>query len=227
MRDYRGHLRTWWESLIVFEQAGALVLRGSGNAGFLRFLLVSITGLYAVYGFSMGLFAGIYPALVSMLKLPALFLCTVAVVIPSFHVLNLLLGCRFTFPQSLRLVLLAISANAIALASYAPVSYLFVLSAHESTYFFLVVMHVAVFTISGLISLGVIVMISRAVAEATGKVFNPGILLAWGLLYGLVGSQMSWILRPWIGSPTEAYALFRPIESSFPEFLMRLILQVV
>lgn len=37
----------------------------------------------------------------------------------------------------------------------------------------------------------------------------------WLVLFSLVGSQMGWVLRPFIGNPNEPFGLFRPRESSF------------
>ncbi|MFT3787688.1 MAG: hypothetical protein QM770_16220 [Tepidisphaeraceae bacterium] len=39
----------------------------------------------------------------------------------------------------------------------------------------------------------------------------------WVLLFGVVGAQMAWVLRPFIGSPGVAFAWFRPRGSSFFE----------
>jgi hypothetical protein len=39
----------------------------------------------------------------------------------------------------------------------------------------------------------------------------------WLLAFALVGTQMSWVLRPFIGSPERAFAWFRPREASFFE----------
>lgn len=39
----------------------------------------------------------------------------------------------------------------------------------------------------------------------------------WVLLFGLVGAQMSWVLRPFIGRPDLPFAWFRPRESNFFE----------
>jgi hypothetical protein len=36
----------------------------------------------------------------------------------------------------------------------------------------------------------------------------------WILLYGLVGAQMGWVLRPFIGNPAVPFSWFRPRESS-------------
>jgi hypothetical protein len=42
-----------------------------------------------------------------------------------------------------------------------------------------------------------------------------GIFWVWILTYGVVGAQMGWILRPFIGAPGAPFELFRPREGSF------------
>ena len=37
----------------------------------------------------------------------------------------------------------------------------------------------------------------------------------WVLLFALVGAQMGWVLRPFVGNPTVPFAWFRPRESNF------------
>lgn len=39
----------------------------------------------------------------------------------------------------------------------------------------------------------------------------------WVIVFGLVGAQMSWVLRPFIGNPARPFAWFRPRESNFFE----------
>ena len=39
----------------------------------------------------------------------------------------------------------------------------------------------------------------------------------WVMVFGLVGAQMAWVLRPFIAHPHQAFALFRPIGSNFFE----------
>ena len=39
----------------------------------------------------------------------------------------------------------------------------------------------------------------------------------WAIVFGLVGAQMAWILRPFIGDPNQAFTWFRPRESNFFE----------
>ena len=37
----------------------------------------------------------------------------------------------------------------------------------------------------------------------------------WVILFGLVGAQMSWVLRPFIGNPNSEFTWFRPRDGSF------------
>jgi len=39
----------------------------------------------------------------------------------------------------------------------------------------------------------------------------------WLLLFALVGAQMGWVLRPFIGNPAVPFTLFRHRESNFFE----------
>jgi hypothetical protein len=41
------------------------------------------------------------------------------------------------------------------------------------------------------------------------------LLYIWILLFGFVGTQLAWTLRPFFGSPGQEFALFRSIEGNF------------
>jgi hypothetical protein len=219
MRAWRNHLETWWQGLVQPEKAGRIVLGVYLQPGFDRFLIFGIVILYALYGLSMGLFRGGPAAVVSGLKLPFLYIFSLIICFLPLYVLNCLLGPKLRFRQCLRLLLIAISANAAALASYAPFSLFFTLTTSRNGYVFLVLMHVAVFGISGVLSILVIRTVFRATAAMIGRKLRFTFVIAWGVLYAFVGTQMSWILRPWIGSWDVPYAPFRPIEGSFIEAL--------
>ncbi len=47
------------------------------------------------------------------------------------------------------------------------------------------------------------------------------IFAIWVLIYGVVGAQMGWILRPFIGTPDMEFTLFRQRESNFFEAFFR------
>lgn len=48
----------------------------------------------------------------------------------------------------------------------------------------------------------------------------------WVILFGLVGAQMSWVLRPFIGKTDEAFVLFAPQQSNFFEAVLKAIGQL-
>ena len=43
----------------------------------------------------------------------------------------------------------------------------------------------------------------------------------WVVVFAVVGGQMSWVLRPFIGSPHREFAWFRPRDGSFVEGVMK------
>lgn len=118
----------------------------------------------------MGLFRGTYPAIVSGLGLPFMYTPTLALCLPP--------ALRDELPHGAAPDRHAMpppapprhhSANAAALASYAPFSYFFTLTTSREGYGFLVLMHVAVFAASGIVSFVVISLIFRATANELQK----------------------------------------------------------
>ncbi|MDK2971228.1 MAG: hypothetical protein PWP23_983 [Candidatus Sumerlaeota bacterium] len=218
-------LQTWWGALVEPHRAGRIVLGSEAPPGFTRRLTLAVAVLYCIYGVSMGSYRGIYPALISGLKLPFLYLFSLLVCFPPLYVLNGLLGPRLSPRQCMRLLVLAMSANAAALASYALFSLFFGLTTSHAQdgYSFLVLMHVGVFATSGCLSLTVIGMIFRATARELGRRLHPAFLAGWGILYGVVGAQTAWLLRPWIGTWDIPYQPLRPIEGSFFESVWMLL----
>jgi hypothetical protein len=223
MQKWADNISIWWKSLVHPETADKLVLEEVRPAGFDRTLLLGVAFLYAIYGVSMGLFRGALPAVVAGLKLPFLFLFTQVICFPLFYILNCLMGPRLKTRHCFRLLLLATSANASALASYAPISYFFTLTTSKMGYHFLVIMHVAVFAVAGLLSIVVIALVVRSTAVRLQYRIRPAFIIGWSTLYALVGTQMAWVLRPWVGAWTVPYAPLRPIGGSFIESIVRLL----
>jgi hypothetical protein len=59
-----------------------------------------------------------------------------------------------------------------------------------------------------------------ALSPPPGQVVSPqvrAIFRVWVLVFGLVGAQMGWVLRPFIGSPTTPFTFFRERDGSFFE----------
>jgi hypothetical protein len=54
-----------------------------------------------------------------------------------------------------------------------------------------------------------------AQTPAAPRPVSMNLLLIWVLLYGFVGTQLAWTLRPFHGDPSMPFMLFRPVESNF------------
>ncbi len=208
------YVRSWWTALTIPRESGARVL-GEGPRHFEIFLLLIIFTCYAIYGASMGVFGGAWPATVSALKFPLLHLGTLAICVIPFYVLMALARCPIPPRACLRLLLILSSANAIAIASYVPVSAFYGFTTSTQGYAFLFVMHVFVLACAGAASIVGNLLVLRGTSAALAKPFPPRALILWGVLYGMVGIHMAWTLRPWISKPSLEYEAIRPIGGSF------------
>jgi hypothetical protein len=62
-----------------------------------------------------------------------------------------------------------------------------------------------------------------ALDRAHGSATHPSVqrvFQIWLLVFALVGAQMGWVLRPFIGNPAVPFSLFRPRGSNFFESVL-------
>ena len=162
----------------------------------------------ALYGLTMGMNHSIEQALVSAVKVPLLFLLTLAICLPALHFVGLLFGARARIGQTLTLLLAGVSLTCTLLAAFTPISLLFLASG--STYGFLLAMHVATFTFcggAGLRSIHRNFERLRAAAPEGQAAISMGGLKAWGVLYMFVGAQTAYLLSPFIARDPEFHLL--------------------
>ena len=78
-----------------------------------------------------------------------------------------------------------------------------------SDYHFMKLLHVAILGLSGLCGLA---LLDGEVGVALGRTVSSPLLLftIWFLVFGFVGCQTAWMLRPFLGEPHLPYQLFRP-----------------
>jgi hypothetical protein len=246
----------WWKDLdrILRGDATRLSSLGRGKLDFsiggVSFLLV-LMGM--VYGFCMGFYGlfkmggASYLQLVSTtLKVPALFVLTLVITLPSLYVFNALVGSRLSLDSVLRLLVASLVVMMSVLVSLGPIVAFFSLS--TTSYQFMKLLNVVVFAISG--SMGLIFLlqtlqrlstaplivppVDEAVEEGfevdgpapgaleplEGQVFGShvkAVFRCWVILFGLVGAQMGWVLRPFIGDPGRPFEWIRPRGSNFFE----------
>jgi hypothetical protein len=179
----------------------------------------------------------------SMVKVPLLYYLTLLVTLPSLYVFNALVGSRLSPLGVVRLLVASVAVNVTVLASLGPIVAFF--SVCTTSYPFMVLLNVVVFAVSGLFGLRFLLQTlhrltlaaeprpaetgsppetwseaeaagplepvrDRAVSEQVKVVFR-----VWVVVFGLVGAQMGWVLRPFIGNPTLPFTWFRTRESNF------------
>ena len=250
------------------------VLRGEGTRGDDlrggrlpvggRAMTLAVIVLGGFYGACMGSFNALSDGgaplqiLSSALKVPALFLLTIAVTFPSLYVFNALVGGRLTLPNMLRLILAATGVMIAVLAGFGTIVAFFNLT--SSSYPFVLLMNVVVFAVAGVLGLGFLLQTLRRLteppappagppeAEEVEEVESPGSVAAhparqprhpgalarvqrdpgggsvkavfniWVVVFALVGAQMSWVLRPFVGSyPEGGFVWFRERGGNFFE----------
>jgi hypothetical protein len=191
------------------------VVEGRGLAAKLAYGCVVLIALCGLYGASVGAYAGAAQALATAIKLPLLFLGTLAICFPGFYVVQVLVGSRLRFTQVLALVLGALALGAVLLSAVVPVSVFFLLTG--ANYYFLTLMHVTLVLGAGLVSMLALHEGLAFACEARGVYPRKAITImqAWAVLFAFVGIQMAWNLQPFVGERGRAFALFRHNEGNF------------
>ena len=171
---------------------------------------VLCTCLSAIYGLTMGMNHSFLLTISSAIKLPILFLLTAFICIPSLYTFNVLLGQKFKFLQTVALMIMTLGTTTILLASLAPLSFFFVLT--TTNYFFLQLMHVAIFGLCGVYGVQYLYRGCSYIAFRMEQPLNKLLLKVWIVIYAVVGMQLGWRLRPFIGSPGSPFEIFRSQE---------------
>ncbi|MGL5794050.1 MAG: actin-binding WH2 domain-containing protein [Waterburya sp.] len=186
----------------------------------------------ALYGAIIGSTNGILQMVSSAFKLPALYLLTLLICLPTLYFFDVIFGSKRVFTQYLALLMASMAMISVMLFGFAPVTLFFRLSIND--YRFFILLNLVVLSLTGIIGIkffyrSMISLIekeepkqeAKLVADKDNLVENKllqnrhKLIKAWLFLYGFVGSQLGWTLRPIFGSSNLPFELFREIESNF------------
>ena len=295
-----------WSQISEERDLGALV----------RQMLVSSAVSLAVFGAVLGSSNGLRQALASTVKLPVLFLATLAICLPTLYLFNLVFGARLRMAQAVALIMVSITVTSVLTLAFAPISLFFRITAQSYPFFKLLNIGILLLTAivglrfltSGMRSLndsmqsddddavvvapaplvpaqlipapsengvapitvgdfvesgvespagapaaqGAVATLARPQLQGTGpqQAIGPAglpvyqhqvrlqpmsqslpaerpasmtLLYIWILLFGFVGTQLAWTLRPFFGAPTEPFQIFRNIDGTFYADVLRTI----
>jgi hypothetical protein len=248
-------------------------------------MLASSAVSLALYGAVLGSSHSFAQAISSAVKLPLLFLATLAICLPTLYLFNLVFGSRLSVMQAVTLIMMSITVTAVLTLAFAPISLFFLITADSYSFFKL--LNVAILVLAAAVGLRFLTagmgylnrhQLERAEAEAVeaaafsstveasrepvpalvgaadpngstatepvGLPRAPAVALSgqpaptaatagppaglparhpssmtllyiWIALFGFVGTQLAWTLRPFFGSPKTPFAFFRPIDGTF------------
>lgn len=180
-----------------------------------------------LYGAVMGSFRGLSAQsqwmrqiAYSAIKVPVLLTATFALSLPSFFVVNSLLGLRRDFAMAVRSLVAAQAGLAIVLAALAPLT--LVWYASFSKYSHALLFNGAMFAVASVSAQWLVRSYYRPLIARNRR--HRWVLWAWLVVYMLVGIQMAWLLRPFIGSPLGDVTFLRedPWDNAY-EFVARLV----
>jgi hypothetical protein len=187
------------------ESIGEWIARWNISQMFLSVAIIVVgTGLY---GAAMGLWRDPLQALYTATKFPLIILLTAIGNALLNGMLAPLLGLNIGFRQSLLAVLLSFNIAAIILGAFSPLMLFLVwntppishYAVSSSSHSFILLTQVVVIAFAGIAANLRLVQLLRRLSRS--KTIARRILFAWLAGNLLLGSQLSWILRPFIGSP--------------------------
>jgi hypothetical protein len=252
-------------------------------------MFISSAVSLACYGIVLGASHSFAQAVSSAIKLPLLFLATLAICLPTLYLFNLIFGARLSMMQAVALIMVSITVTSVLTLAFAPISLFFLISADNYPFFKL--LNVAILLLAAVVGLrfltsGMKILNAyqsgqqptagetqvppvpaipnggvEAESPVAGLVESPSgpawprvatlpqapavtiprqavapasvrnharpasmtLLYIWIALFGFVGTQLAWTLRPFFGSPDEPFQVFRNIEGTFYADIFRTI----
>lgn len=171
-------------------------------------LLMVVFG--CLYGSVMGSFGGVmggrvWQLIYSAVKVPLLLSATFAISLPSFFVINTIMGLRDDFGKVLRALVSTQAALTVVLASFAP--FTAVWYASSADYQAALLFNTLMFGSASVTAQLVLLRLYRPLIASNPR--HRVMVRMWLVIYAFVGVQMGWVLRPFIGSPDVATTFFR------------------
>jgi len=218
-RGERGLLQEWLER----QPVASLV-----------FCIPAIVIGCGLYGFTLGLWQGWEMGSYVALKFPLVIFATLLVNGLINGMLALVLGSGISFRQSVQFLLAGFALMAIILGSLSPITFFMALQAPlpdqagaKEWHSTLLLTHTLMIAFAGIIAHRS--LLGHLRDFATTPALGTRTFFAWLAGNLFVGAQISWIMRPFFGSPGLAVQFLRdnPMQGSFYETVWRSFLQVI
>lgn len=213
----------------IFTNSQEITDQISGDATQSKRMKVRILAIsgFMIYGFAMGIEHSILQAVSSAIKLPLLFLLSFLITLPAFHFISLHLGSRLTFRQTVEICTYGASITAVLAAAFSPILLFFSISG--SGYAFLILANVAILGFCA--SAGATTIYQALASERAKRDIRLGVSAdfcfpAWIAILAIVGTQMAYLMRPFVGSGDE-FVLINQGGGNFFEAIFKTLLALL
>jgi hypothetical protein len=186
------------------------------------------------YGAAMGWWRAPEQALFTAIKFPIIILLTTLGTALLNAMLAPLLGLNIPFRQSFVTILMSFASACVILGAFSPLTAFLIWNAppiadaqrQTGTYNFILLTHVLVIAFSGIVAN---VRLRRCLIALGGRSVANRVLFSWLAVNLFFGSQLSWIFRPFIGSPGLQLQFLRdhPLAGNFYEAVYHSLMQLL
>lgn len=168
-----------------------------------------------VYGIVMGSYNGFFQSMVTGIKIPCLIFLSLLICFPALYVIQYMIGSTMTIYQMTNIILSGFIVFSTIALSFAPIVIFFMITGDN--YAFLKLLHVAIFTFSGIFTVKTIINGLTFSCEKKNMYPKLGIKIfkIWVIILAFVSSQLAWNLRPFVGSRDLPFEIFRVREGNF------------
>jgi hypothetical protein len=168
-----------------------------------------------LYGIVMGSYNGILQSLVTGVKIPSLIILSLLICFPALFVVQSMIGSTMTISQMANIIFAGFFVFSTISLSFAPIIIFFMIT--SDSYSFLKLLHVAIFTFSGIFTVKTIINGLKYSCEKKNIYPKLGMTIfkIWIVILAFVSSQLAWNLRPFVGSRDLPIELFRVKEGNF------------
>ena len=224
---------------------GTVEVSIGGLATVLAILAMGYGGCLGLFALFKGGGPSVMQWLATVVKVPALFALTLAVTLPSLYVSNALVGSRLALAATLGVIVavLASLGTIVAFFAVSTTSYPFMVLLNVAAFGVSGSLGL-IFLLRTLQRLSLIQPLPPATEaeehvggekEDSTPAIGPlerlpddeppsahvrAVFRCWVALFALVGAQMGWVLRPFIGDPSKPFAWFRVRESNIFEAIV-------
>ena len=178
-----------------------------------QYLLLNL--LSFIYGVVMGSYHSFTQAFSSGVKVMCLFSLVLLVCFPAFYVIQYILGSRLRLSQMVSIILSGFVLTTAIMLAFAPIVVFFLLTG--GNYYFLQLLHILVFLVSGVFGMKTIVDALQYACEKKDVYPQIGVVVFrfWIVIMAIVGIQLAWNLRPFLGDRGQPFQMFRDYEGNF------------